>query len=339
VALPAHSYLIHYFDDLDQYYNVGPPVYFVVQGLNVTNITQQRALCGSFTTCNVESLGNILEQERKVPNISYIAEPSSIWIDDFMYWLDPSAAKCCRTKDDGTLCQPSSKDTTCKTCLKTPSKWSNNMTGFPEGPEFIEYLSLWLQSMPSAECTRGGRAAYSNAVVYDQNSNMSSVTTSWIRTYHTPLKTQKDYIAAYQSAMAISERASEANDMKVFPYSIFYVFFEQYSTIVKESYALLASAIIAVSLFSLIFLGSFRMLLIFLIVLTMITVDLVGFVLGGTGVTLNAISLVNLLMSVGISCEFCCHISKAFRVENFGSRKDRVHRALVDIGASVRDPH
>jgi Niemann-Pick C1 protein len=64
------------------------------------------------------------------------------------------------------------------------------------------------------------------------------------------------------------------------------------------------------------------------------------------GINLNAISLVNLVISCGISVEFCSHIARAFMGAKGGGvafdqasgAKDRTERAtaaLVDVGASV----
>src|ERR1044072_9785206 len=93
IALPFDSYLVDYFNDLDAYYRVGPPVYFVAKDLNVTTIEGQKTLCGRFSTCRQLSLANILEQERKRSQVSYIAEPTSVWIDDFLHWLNPSRSE------------------------------------------------------------------------------------------------------------------------------------------------------------------------------------------------------------------------------------------------------
>ncbi len=62
-------------------------------------------------------------------------------------------------------------------------------------------------------------------------------------------------------------------------------------------------------------------------------VDLLG-VMVVWGIQLNAVSLVNLTMALGISVEFCAHLVHAFVVTP-GSRPARTARALVEVGASV----
>ncbi|XP_058098549.1 uncharacterized protein LOC131243315 isoform X1 [Magnolia sinica] len=51
-------------------------------------------------------------------------------------------------------------------------------------------------------------------------------------------------------------------------------------------------------------------------------------------IQLNAVSVVNLVMSIGIAVEFCVHITHAFSVSN-GDRGQRAKEALSTMGASV----
>jgi Niemann-Pick C1 protein len=52
-------------------------------------------------------------------------------------------------------------------------------------------------------------------------------------------------------------------------------------------------------------------------------------------VTLNAVSLVNLVMAVGISVEFCAHITRAFAVNTQKNRVLRAKETLINMGSSV----
>ena len=69
-------------------------------------------------------------------------------------------------------------------------------------------------------------------------------------------------------------------------------------------------------------------------VVLMIVVDMVG-VMAVWQISLNAVSLVNLVMALGISVEFCSHLTRAFTI-TAGTRQSRATFALVDVGASVR---
>ena len=53
------------------------------------------------------------------------------------------------------------------------------------------------------------------------------------------------------------------------------------------------------------------------------------------GIPLNAISLVNLLMSVGIAVEFSAHIVKSYSISSCSSKKKRAMEALCSTGPSI----
>jgi hypothetical protein len=58
VALPRDSYLQQYFADVEQYLRVGPPVMFVVQGLNLSRAVPDVARVCSVAGCDRDSLLN-----------------------------------------------------------------------------------------------------------------------------------------------------------------------------------------------------------------------------------------------------------------------------------------
>ncbi len=330
IALPSDSYLIQYFNDLDAYFDTGPPVYFVTRSLNVTERHRQQQLCGRFSTCETFSIANVLEQERKRPNISYIADPAASWIDDYFGWLNPAQKECC--VEDGKVCFED----------RDPP-WNFTLYGMPEGQEFIRYLEKWIQSPTGVECPLAGRAQYGNALVID--SERMTIPASHFRSSHPPLRSQSDFIDAYASARRIADSINEHNPgLEVFPYSKFYVFFDQYASIVRLTAALLGSALTLIFIISSILLGSVWTGAVVTGTVIMIVVDIIG-AMAVIGVSLNALSLVNLVICVGIGVEFCAHIARAFmfpsrnvmeRGKNkFRGRDARAWTALVNVGGSV----
>lgn len=230
LALPQDSYLIPYFDALDRYLDVGPPVYFVADHIDVSSRPGQQALCGRFTTCADLSIANTLEAERKRPSVSFLANPPAVWIDDFLAWLNPVLETCCRVRiDDETIfCGPNEPERRCKPCfLDKEPPFDITMEGLPEGKEFMKYLQHWLESPTDENCPLGGKSSYGNALSIA--SDNSSVVASHFRTYHTPLKTQSDFINALAAARRIADDLEARTGAKVYPYSLFYVFFDQVS--------------------------------------------------------------------------------------------------------------
>jgi Niemann-Pick C1 protein len=333
VAIPDDSYLIQYFTDMYAYFDAGPPVYFVTRELNVTERKHQQQLCSRFTTCEIESLTNVLESERKRSELSYIAAPAASWIDEYLRWLDPQLDQCCV---DG-------RGARAKACFEDRDPaWNITLYGMPEGDEFITYLKRWQLAPTTDDCPLGGKAAYSDALVID--SERDTIPASHFRTSHTPLRSQKEYIAAYASARRIADGISERTGISVFPYSIFYIFFDQYTTIVSLTATLLGSAIAMILVISSLLLGSFQTGAVVTVTVTMIVVDIIG-TMAIANVSLNAVSLVNLVICVGIGVEFCAHIARAFmfpsravmeRAKNtFRGRDARAWTALVNVGGSV----
>jgi len=140
-------------------------------------------------------------------------------------------------------------------------------------------------------------------------------------TYHTILKTSKDFYSALIEARALSDSISETlsiaatesiseshpnvsdptTTVEVFPYSVFYVFYEQYLTIWNDT--LISLSISLASIF------------------------IVTFVLLGLDI--------HSALTVGISVEFCSHIVRVYAVSIEPSRVDRAKESLVKMGTSV----
>ena len=330
IAIPEGSYLIDYFKDLETYFSTGPPVYFVTRDVNSTARVQQQAICGRFSTCDEFSLSTVLEQEAKRSNVSYITGASAAWIDDFFLWLNPEiGGECCM--EHGKICFEN----------RDPA-WNITLSGMPEGSEFIHYVDKWLKSPTSASCPLNGKAGYGTAVIVDQKD--TTIPASHFRTFHTPLRTQSDFISAYASARRIADEVSKSQNIDIFPYSKFYVFFDQYASIVHLTGILLGSALGLIFLITSILLGSLATGLVITVTVSMIIVDILG-TMAVSGVSLNALTLVNLVICVGISVEFCAHIARAFMFPSrsvmetaknkFRGRDARAWTALVNVGGSV----
>ncbi|KAL0949555.1 hypothetical protein HGRIS_009604 [Hohenbuehelia grisea] len=343
LALPSDSYLVSYFNHLDDYLDIGPPVYFVSRDVDVTHRPGQQALCGRFTTCRDKSLANILEAERKRPESSFISEPTASWIDDFLAWLDPAKDACCRVRKNNAsiFCKPQESSFRCKPCYQDKQPpWNITMEGLPEDGEFLRYVRQWLISPTTEECSVAGQAAYGTALSLAEE----SVAASHFRTMHKPLKTEEDFINAFAAAHRIADDISRETGANVFPYSLFYVFFDQYAHVVAVTQEILGLGLASVLIVTALMLGSWRTgtIVTGVVALTVLTVMGMMVVLG---VDLNAISLVNLVISLGIAVEFCAHIARAFMSAGSGlpidhpagqrERDERMYTALVDVGPSV----
>lgn len=340
IALPEDSYLIQYFNDIYSYLDVGPPIYFVVEELDVTDRYHQQELCSKFTTCDMFSLVNIIEQEYVRSNESTIAEPVASWIDDFLLWLNPDLTDCCTLRKKSlphkVFCPPFSSPRICDACF-AKREWDYQMDGFPEGDEFMEFFNAWIEA-PSYPCPLGGKAPYSHSV-YLQN---GTIERSLFRTSHTPLRSQEDFISAYHNSLRIvNDITTKHEDVKLFAYSPFYIYFVQYETIKSLTFILITIGLVLVGIIMMLLLGSLRNSVVFVVNLILIIVDILGWMVIAD-ISLNAVSLVNLLICLGLSVEFSVHLFKHFNFNELqtegprdGSRQSRAGGSLAYIGSTT----
>lgn len=334
ISMPLDSYLQSYFHMQKTALAVGPPVYFVVQpGYNYTLEEDQNLVCGS-AGCSPVSLYSQIQMASVYSNVTTISQPAQSWLDDYISWI--GTADCCQmNKTTEQYCPRHNTTTGCVSCLSR-QKQKNR----PVGETFSRFLPDFLDDVPDTKCPKGGHAAYSSGVqLYN---NRSSVGATQFMTYHMPLANSRDFTHGIKMGRFIADnitatlRASSTTpNATVFPYSIFHVFYEQYLTIAKEGMLQLAISVLGIFVITFLLLD-IDLLTAAMICLTilMILVDLLG-IMYFWGIALNAVSLVNLVMAVGISVEFCSHIVRAFLVSGQSSRVLRSQESLARMGSSV----
>ncbi|KAM3743656.1 hypothetical protein ACB098_07G163400 [Castanea mollissima] len=344
IVLPRDSYLQGYFNNVTEHLRIGPPLYFIVKDYNYSLESRHTNQLCSISQCDSVSLLNEISRASLVPESSYIAKPAASWLDDFLVWLSPEAFGCCRKFLNGSYCPPDDQPQccspdegpcglggACKDCT-TCFRHSDLVSDRPNTEQFREKLPWFLNALPSADCAKGGHGAYTNSV--DLNGYESSIIrASEFRTYHTPLNKQGDFVNSLRAAREFSSRISSSLQMNIFPYSVFYIFFEQYLDIWKIALINISIALGAIFIVCLVVTSSIWSSAIILLVLAMIVVDLMG-VMAILDIQLNAVSVVNLVMSIGIAVEFCVHIAHAFLLSH-GDRNQRAKKALSTMGASV----
>lgn len=309
LALPSDSHLVDYFNSVYNYLNVGPPIFFVIKDLDLTEKDNQKKVCGKFSTCEKFSVANILEQEYKRGNISTVVEPASNWLDDFLTWLNPNLDQCCRVKKTSIkeFCTPYAPERQCQPCYADHSpEYNILMEGLPVGAEFMKFFNQWITE-PSDPCPLGGKAPYSTSINYSKN----DIKASYLRTSHAALRSQDDFIVAYKNSLRIVDEIEKYQDLDVFAFSPFYVFFVQYETIVAMTFATLALAALIIWVVSVVLLGLIRTASILLVTVSIVLVD-IGGVMALWSISLNAVSLVNLVICLGLAVEFTVHIARAY---------------------------
>ncbi|XP_054439425.1 NPC intracellular cholesterol transporter 1 [Pteronotus mesoamericanus] len=334
LSMPEDSYVMDYFKSLSQYLHAGPPVYFVLEeGHNYTSLKGQNMVCGGMG-CNNDSLVQQIYEAAELDKYTRIGFAPSSWIDDYFDWIKPQSS-CCRVYNStDQFCNASVADPACVRCRPLTQEGKQR----PQGEDFMRFLPMFLSDNPNPKCGKGGHAAYGSAVnILD---NDTGVGATYFMTYHTVLQTSADFIDAMKKARLIADNitktmSQEGSSYRVFPYSIFYVFYEQYLTIIDDTIFNLSVSLGAIFLVTMVLLGCEPWsAVIMCLTIAMILVNMFG-VMWLWGISLNAVSLVNLVMSCGISVEFCSHITRAFTVSTKGSRVERAEEALSHMGSSV----
>ncbi|XP_021559385.1 NPC1-like intracellular cholesterol transporter 1 [Neomonachus schauinslandi] len=338
LALPKDSYLLDYFFNLNRYFEVGAPVYFVTTGgYNFSSEAGMNAICSS-AGCDSYSLTQKIQYATEFPEESYLAIPASSWVDDFIDWLTPSS--CCRLytfgAHKGEFCPSTVNSLAClKNCM--------NFTLGPIRPseeQFRKYLPWFLSDPPNIQCPKGGLAAYNTSVHLGPN---GQILASRFMAYHKPLRNSQDYTEALRASRALAAnitaylRQVPGTDpaFEVFPYTITNVFYEQYLNVVPEGLFMLAICLLPTFIVCCLLLGmDLRSGLLNLFSIIMILVDTVGF-MALWGISYNAVSLINLVTAVGISVEFVSHITRAFAVSTQPTRLERAKEATVFMGSAV----
>ncbi|XP_041848223.1 NPC intracellular cholesterol transporter 1 [Melanotaenia boesemani] len=329
LSMPDDSYVLNYFKNLSEYLHTGAPVYFVVEdGLNYSSPEGQNVVCGG-VGCNNDSLVQQVYAASLISNYTTIAYTPSSWLDDYFDWVKPQSTCCRYYNTTGAFCNASVVNTSCVSCRPlTPSGKQR-----PVGEEFMHFLPMFLSDNPNPKCGKGGHAAYATAV--DLYPNNKGVGATYFMTFHTILKESPDFIDALKMARNLAHNISQSMDHRVFAYSVFYVFYEQYLTIAYDTALNLSVSLGAIFVVTTVLLG-FELWSAVLVSITiaMILVNMFG-VMYLWDISLNAVSLVNLVMSCGISVEFCSHIVRAFSISVKKTRVERAEEALAHMGSSV----
>ncbi|CAB3230600.1 unnamed protein product [Arctia plantaginis] len=344
LSMPQDSFQLKYFQFLNRYLNIGPPVFFVVtEGLDYSDRKTQNMICGS-RYCRPDSVSMQLYTAYLNQNETYIAQPPNSWLDDFFDWSSLSSSCCKYFPSNSSFC-PSENIGDCKFCnisLKGEEKR-------PNASDFRHYVPFFLQDNPSpdAGCVKGGHAAYGQAVNYKVvNKTSSKIGATYFQGYHTVLKSSHDYYSSLRAARDVAANLTETlnknlreqgknTTVNVFPYSVFYVFYEQYLTMWPDTLKSMGISVLSIFIVTFLLMGfDLFSALVVVITITMIVVNLGG-LMYWWGISLNAVSLVNLVMAVGIAVEFCSHIVHSFSVAGGGSRVARATEALTRMGSSV----
>ena len=182
--------------------------------------------------------------------------------------------------------------------------------------------------------------------MYAQELNTSArykVKSNNMMAFHTILRNSLDYYSALERARELTDSITASintnrtaeQQVTVFPYSVFYVFYEQYLTMWEDTLFSLGISLGSIFVVTFLMMGlDLTSATIVLFTVLLILVNLGAFMFWWN-ITLNAVSLTNLVMAVGISVEFCAHIMKYFAKFAQEDRVENAKKAVINMGSSV----
>ncbi|XP_031627932.1 NPC intracellular cholesterol transporter 1 homolog 1b [Contarinia nasturtii] len=336
LTMSTDSHVYKYFNVMNELLAMGPPVYFVLStSLNMSLIYNQDLICGG-QKCNEDSIITKLYMASMNSDVTKLAKPPSSFIDDYFDWL--SVETCCKIDQDNQFCPSDSTNRSCRECTRGFDE-EYDLLGVkrPNVETFEQFLvKFFLKDIPTANCAKAGKPSYANAVNISYDQHLTNV---YFMSYHTTVATSNDFIAALREARKIGDEIQNEistldESTKFFPYSIFYVFYEQYLTIWQDTLFSLGISLATIFAVSFILTGfDFIAAAVILLVVSLILINMGG-MMWIWNISLNAISLVNLVVSIGIGVEFVSHIVRAFCKAD-GSNVERANEAICKMGGSV----
>lgn len=368
ISMPDDSFVLKYFDYMKKYLSVGPPFYITLDNkdlkFNFSDPALQNRLAGSFGS-QPDSLNSQVKQWSINSEKTYVASTAQSWMDDYFSWL--SNKDCCMYNQVTLeVCQSNyfsdnelpwhpnyqgrsgpggiGPETDCVDC--EPMAAANNR---PTPFQFEKHLHWFLEDSPGDKCPPAGKGAYRDGVrlqqigVDDAGFPHYEVTASNFMVFHTILRVSTDFSEALRWSRKLTDAIAEVvnkdldedQQVDLFAYSIFYVYYEQYLTMWNDSIKALGLSLLAVFIVTLIILGlDVVSAVIVIVIILMILINMMG-LMYWWGIQLNGVTLVNLVVTIGISVEFCAHTVRSFSINGNPDRIERCKSVLANMGSSV----
>jgi len=189
-----------------------------------------------------------------------------------------------------------------------------------------DYYS-WLNEFVTA--SEGG--AFARDVLWvDAAAPGQGLSAARLRATQLPLTEAADEIDAMDSL-----RASVASVPieGAYAYGFQYLYYEQYKVIQREMLTNLGLAIAAVFVIVLLILAELRTTLLVMLCVLLTDVSILG-VMQMWGLTIDSVSVVNLVLAIGLAVDYSAHVAHAFVIAK-GTHTERMQSAVSEMGTAV----
>ncbi|GMT04634.1 hypothetical protein PENTCL1PPCAC_26808, partial [Pristionchus entomophagus] len=342
MSVPMDSYVHKFMSTLPDTLASSMPVHFVVHSnsgrpLNVSDERFAKLFC-TRADCAKNSLGNLIDEAVKVTKTDLISQPAMNWIDDYrkFRYIFPNGKSCCRVdREKGEYASveklnlmESSEKARFTTCVKPGEDPYRSMT--------VD-LRYFTHLLPTMECGMSGGMAHREALSFTPKGEVNAF---YLRSFHRTFRNSSDFIDGLRLSRLVSDEFKKIldhngfTDVQVFPYSFYYLYYDQYLVIAASTSSQLAlSAGIAFIGLTLTTVSPTTALIVALNTLSS-TLLLIGYMVW-RNIELNALTIVNLAMSLGIDLEFFAHLCFAYANSGRVNRIGRATDALVNVGSTV----
>ena len=310
VSLIDGSDTFEFFNTFEQYGEVGPPAYLVFKNVNYTdneNIDTLAAISDGLSQLNDTVIKPVYSWVKSFQQFRTDGEWAEDWgsTQAMNLGFDDAMSKFVNIKIDSDWCQ---------------------------------FYGIWGEQ-------------YIGDIVFNDD---GKVVSTRFRFQHTMTKTDDDYTRALVETRRVSDQFASSlhtldgiqddedssSEVKpVFAYSLFYVYYDQYTYIrgilAEDTLLAMAAVLLAIEIITNVWIAMFVVLCVFLV-----SFELLGLLwlsnqmISGFEIQVNAVTVVNIVMALGFSVEFCVHIAIAFNRFR-GTRLDRAKRAIFHMGSSV----
>ena len=311
--------LFNYFKTQEKYVDVGSPGYLVFYNIDYNN---------------KDNLDLIDEMSDHLSTLSTVQPPVYSWYKDFQKFMDPYYKDKCNPNIEILKKQPLASQVREFLKIKTdhPCCKEDGMCGEP----YLNDISFNDQGEIEASRFRFQHVPLVNQSVYV---NAVLQTNAVARTYRNNFTLMEGRTTSKNFILN-----GEAVDIQTaFPYSLFYVYYDQYLFIrgisVQNLLIGFATIFVAVQLVMNLKGALLTVLFCFSCVLHLIGVLWLLNFLPDYTVELNAISVVNIVVALGLSVEFCAHIiifyMKSPKSNSNNPNVDHIQYSLQNVGVSV----
>jgi Niemann-Pick C1 protein len=322
------SDLYEYFSAYHDYAEVGPIAYLIMKNVNYTNAYNQDKL---------DEISDTLSEMKKT-----VEPPVYSWYKNFLMFQNHNGnwAFDCNT---------------------------THINEFTFNQQVQMFIQVPIESVCCKKYSICGEQ-YQTDIVFDGEGNIKA---SRFRFQHKALINQDDFINSVRDTRKAVDKLADklvpylnskaeldnhaivtasmdwtdiddsysSDERLAYSYSLFYIYYEQYTTIRGVALQNLMVAVAAV-IFSIELLTGIWAAVLVAWFVGSITWGMIGLcylwneIEGGFKVEINAVSVVNLVLACGLGVEFCIHVTTCF-LKKTGTRDERAKAAMCEMGSTV----